>query len=469
MSDHDANRSELPSALVRKLEARAREFFQEHRLPGASVGVVHGGDLAWAAGFGFADMASRRPPDDDTLYRVASITKTFTGTAIMQLRDEGSLHLDDPLVRHLPELAEATSPFGPLESVTIRRVLSHESGLQGDPPGTDWSTPSYEGMVADNLSRVAEIATTVTPNRQQKYSNLGYQLLGEIVARCSGMPYVEHVRERILEPLGMTRSGFQPLPEGWVARLATGYAARFLSDELSVASTPPTVWAEGGLASCVSDLARWISFQFADGERAQEAEQVLDLDTLREMHAARYLGDEAWTEAWCIAWYAVRRNDVIWIQHSGGIHGFISNVCFDPKRQVGAIVLLNGSGPASELAMDLATLAREELRPTPDPHADSTPMPATHADLLGLYLDEEQAIVVRVEWRDGALTVVDPDEVSWRPTLTPTDDPDLFVVAPGVRESGERVVFRRTDDGRVASMFLAAGTLRRLAPVEPYA
>jgi hypothetical protein len=93
-------------------------------------------------------------------------------------------------------------------------------------------------------------------------------------------------------------------------------------------------------------------------------------------------------------------------------------------------------------------------------------MPPDYRDLLGLYVDEEQAMIARVEWRDGALTIVDPDQASWRPTLLPTEDPDVFVVAPGVRESGERVTFRRRADGRVTSMFLAVATMVRFGPVE---
>ncbi len=99
---------------------------------------------------GFADIGARRAPDARTLYRIASITKTFTGTAILQLRDEGRLHLDDPAVVHIPELRDASSPFGAIETVTIRRMLSHESGLVSEPPDTDWSTPAYEGVVERN-------------------------------------------------------------------------------------------------------------------------------------------------------------------------------------------------------------------------------------------------------------------------------------------------------------------------------
>jgi CubicO group peptidase (beta-lactamase class C family) len=171
-----------------KLEAKATSFVKENRLPGVAVGVVRGDDFVWSAGVGFADVASRRAPDATTLYRIASITKTFTGTAIMQLRDEGRLHLDDPAVAHLPELREAASPFGAIETVTIRRMLSHESGLVSEPPDADWATAEYEGLADRNLARAPEIGTKIPPNVQQKYSNLAYQFLGEIIARVSGKP-----------------------------------------------------------------------------------------------------------------------------------------------------------------------------------------------------------------------------------------------------------------------------------------
>jgi D-alanyl-D-alanine carboxypeptidase len=448
-----------------EFEAKAAAFVKEHRLPGAAVGVVHGDDLIWSEGVGFADIAARRAPDMSTLYRIASITKTFTGTAIMQLRDEGRLHLGDPIVTYVPELRDATSPFGPIETVTIRRMLSHESGLTSEPPGTDWSTPSYEGLIERNLERVNEIGTRVPPNTQQKYSNIAYQLLGEVVARLTGAPYVDHVRSAILEPLGMTNTHFEPLPDEALARRATGYNARWLSDELDVADISVTVWAEFGLWSSVGDLARWISFQFREDGGPRDGTQVLSGSTLKEMHTARYLGGEDWTEAWGITWYAVRKDGVTWVQHSGGLHGFDTNVCFDPKERVGAIVLLNGFGDANDLSMDLAAMARTAVLKAAPEIEPPAPTPDAYRSLLGLYLLVEAGEILRLEWRDARLGFVNPAEPSWRPTLSTTDEPDVFIVDPGVRESGERVLFNRTPDGRVSSAFIAAGTWLRLDPV----
>jgi len=441
-----------------ELEAKAIAFVRENRLPGAAVGVVHDGELAWSAHPGFADVASRRPADDATLYRIASITKTFTATAIMRLRDEGLLHLDDPVVAHLPELRAAGSPFGAIETVTIRRLLSHESGLMGDPPGTDWSGPVYEGDPTASLARAAEIATTVPPSTQQKYSNIGFQLLGEIVARLSGTPYVQRVRDTVLDPLGMASTSFEPLAADLAARCATGYQARGFSDDLKTSPAMPAIEAEGGLWSTVADLARWIAAQFT--------EDVLPATTLAEMHRPRYLGDAAWTEAWAIGWYAVRRGSDIWVQHSGGLHGFTSNVCFDPREKVGAIVLVNGDSSPAGICMDLAEIARRAAVAAPRPIEPPAPLPPEWAGLLGLYADPEYAVLVRVESRDGKLSLLAEDDETWRPTLEPAEAPDRFVVSPGFRESGEACVFHRRPDGRVASMMLATTSLRRLDPVD---
>jgi CubicO group peptidase (beta-lactamase class C family) len=462
--------AEAVAELGSTFEAALAAFVREHRLPGAAAGVVVGDELVWSGGYGFADIEARRAPDARTLYRIASITKTFTGTAIMQLRDEGKLHLDDPATRYLPELGSAVSPFGPVETITVRRMLSHESGLMGDPPDTDWTRNRYEGSPVANLARIADVGARIPPSTQQKYSNLAYQFLGEIVARVSGMPYDRYVRESILDPLGMDSTSFDPLPDELGRRRAKGYQGRWMSDELTIANEwGEDVLAEGGLWSCVEDLTRWIGAQVREDGGDRAGKQILAGSTLREMHRPRYLGDDAWTEAWCISWYAMRRNDVIWVQHSGGLPGFITNVCFRAKeRPVGAIVLLNGLADADEICMTLAGTALEAATKAVVPAEPPRPTPEAYRDLLGLYGDAgDEPILFRLEWRDGALTFVDPDEPLWRPTLAPTDVPDRFTVEAGVRESGEPVAFDRRADGRVVSVTIGPFSLARFDPVGP--
>jgi CubicO group peptidase (beta-lactamase class C family) len=458
-----------------ELEARLASFVTDHRLPGAAAGVVCDGELAWSSGAGFADLAAGRRTEPDGLYRIASITKTFTGTAIMALRDAGRLDLDDPAVRYLPELRQSPSPAAAVEAVTIRRMLSHESGLASEPPGTDWTAPAFEGRAEQTLRRAAEIVVALPPNRQQKYSNLAYQLLGEIVARVTGTPYPEHLRETILDPLGLAATGFEPLPGDLPARRATGYRGRAFSDRLEPAEFGVSVWAEGGLWSAVPDLAAWLRFQLGaysgacSGGNAGPgpASPVLAAASLREMHQPRYLGDDEWTQAWGVSWYAIRKDEVTWVQHSGSVPGFTANVCFDPRTRVGAIALVNGSADPAVLAMELAATARAAVRAVAAGIEAPVPVPDGYAPLLGLYAAPDLDLILRLEWRDGKLAFLDQGNGGPPVCLAQAGDADTFVAEPGVRASGEQVVFRRLADGRVASAFVAGGTMLRLDPVTP--
>jgi CubicO group peptidase (beta-lactamase class C family) len=451
-------------------EAKLASFVKDNRIAGAAATVVHGDEPAWAGGAGFADIASGRPARPDTLYRIASITKTFTGTAIMRLRDAGKLDLDDPATAWLPELAGSGSP-DTIGRVTIRRLLSHESGLSSEPPGTDWSAPSYEGAAAANLARASEIFTAIGPNLHPKYSNLGYQLLGEIVRRAGGEEYPAYVQHEILTPLAMADTSFDPSAESMARRRATGYTDRTFSDELDVAPDLTGIWAEGGLWSTVEDLGRWVSFHLGAHADPPSDSPVLESTVLsarsrREMHKPRYLSDESWTQAFGISWYAVRKHDVTWVQHSGGLHGFTSNACFDRDQKVGAVVLVNGIADAPALAMELGAVARGLAAASAPAITVPAPTPAGHKSLLGLYNTAAMNDLRRVEWRDGKLVMVIPGDPTLVLPMEPAGEQDAFVVGPGFRDSGEIARFRRRPDGRVASVLFASETLLRLAPVE---
>ncbi len=461
------------AAGAKDFQTRVASFVRENRLYGAAAGVVHGGELVWSGGAGFADAASQRAAGPDVLYRIASITKTFTGTAVLQLRDAGLLDLDDSVVKWIPELSDSASAAS-IGAVTIRRLLSHESGLVSEPPGTDFlaGEPSYEGLAARNLERVAEIFAAVPPNTQTKYCNLGYQFLGEIVSRVSGTPYPRYVSDRILSPLAMSSTGFEPLGPELDGRRATGYSARAFSDELSIAPSMPPVWAEGGLWSTVEDLGRWLSFQVAahadaagDGAGASADSEVLASATRREMHKPRYLSDEDWSTAWGISWYSVRKDNVTWVQHSGGLPGFTSNACFDRGSRVGAIVLLNGVADASGLAMSLAAAGRDLVKAAAPELRRPVPTPPEAAALLGFYAPPDMSFVLKVEWRDGKLTLIDTSMPDEKIPLDRGADPGTFVAAPGYRPSGEPVVFGRRPDGTVETLFFGGGLLVRLDPV----
>jgi hypothetical protein len=301
------------------------------------------------------------------------------------------------------------------------------------------------------------------PHAQHKYSDLAYQWLGEIVTRASGVPYPRYIREAILDPLGMTATGFSPLPAEMTARCATGYQWRGLSDYLSPAPPMPPSWAEGGLWSSVEDLATWISFQLRAYREPDATAHVLDAASLREMHTARYLADDQWTQAWGISWCGTRRDDTVWTGHAGGVPGFTSAICFNPAAQVGAIVLVNGTSASAARAMDIAALARKLAPHRPTTSPVPVPAPENYQPLLGIYARPSLGgWLIRLEWTRGRLAVTTAEAPDWQIVLTPTPDPDLFTIEHGGNMSGENVAFRRHTDGRVASVHFADTTWVRL-------
>jgi CubicO group peptidase (beta-lactamase class C family) len=450
-----------------ELDAAVGWFVKDQRLAGAAAGVLCQDDAAWVGGAGYADLGRGAETDSVTLYRIASITKTFTGTAVMQLRDAGRLDLDEAAVDYVPQMRGAAPTAAHIELVTIRRMLAHVSGLASEPPGTDWAVPLYEVLVARNLRKRDSVATPVPPSQHPKYSNLAYQLLGEVITRASGIPYADYLQEAILAPLGMGSTGFDGTADALPARRAVGYAPRAFSDELDVAPQAPRVWAEAGLWSCVDDLLSWVAVQLSAYRPDGTGPGVLSAASLREMHAPRYLAGDDWTRAWGLSWCAVRQGEAVWIQHDGRLPGFSTAVCFNPEHQIGAVVLINGWAEAAELAMELGSIALRRSRTRPPRIGLPEPTPGLFRPLLGLYSRAGHSLVIRLEWRDGALTFLDPQVPGWRPTLLPTGKRLTFTVGPGYRESGEKVIFHELPDGRVGSVFLADATWGRLEHVSP--
>ena len=257
-------------------------------VPGVAYGLVRDGELVHVHGRGAASIGGP-VPDGDTVFRIASMTKSFTAATVLLLRDEGALRLDDPLTDVLPWAATIGAPDGP--PITIRDLLTMGSGLATDDPWGDRQeslpAPEFDAMVAAGLSfcRPARMAF--------EYSNTGYALLGRVIEEITGMGYAEAVRARVLAPLGMTDTGYDPrvVPDG---RRATGY--RIASDGTPVAEplvTPGAYSAMGGLLSTVRDLAAWVG-GFQRSWRDGAPGHPVDRWSLREaQEMARYASTDA--------------------------------------------------------------------------------------------------------------------------------------------------------------------------------
>ena len=467
---------EVLAPLDPDLRACVLAFLERHHLPAAACGLVRDGKLAWSYGAGYTDRETLRVPDAATLFRIASITKTFTATAILQLRDEGRLRLDDPLVQHVPEFSVASNPFGPIEEVTLRRLLLHTSGLQGEVPFQD---PRREQVYRPEelLEHFAEVRVVIRPDTAPKYSNLGFELLGEVVRRVGGSSLPEYIATQLTGPLGMNATVYDPGSDpGLAGRMAVGHQGRLHDDSLPPAATHDSVLfeADGGLWSTVEDMATWLVAQSwtADTDRRGTDKRILDGRSVREAHRPwilyrPHLGSE---EAQGLSWYTVRRDGIDWTGHAGSVDGFNSKIHLSQADGLGVIVLLNTVGPASGLAFELGALAMPAhraaaavARAMPAP----VEVPGHWHSLLGIYRFEGYGPGDVVEIRGGKLVVFGEGDEEDLLELIPTDDPYRFVFAGG-RPAGEDALFLRAEDGSVdAANFAGYPVVRLVAAARP--
>ncbi len=452
--------------LIPEIEDLAEAKIAQYRIPGLALGIVRDQELAWFGGFGSADLDSDRKPDEHTIARVASVTKTFTTAAIMQLRDEGKLGLDDPLVQHVPEFAEVRARCGTVEGVTIRRLLTHRSGLVTESPTHGWGAlrfPSREEV----LEKLPETEVVIPQDSGWKYSNLGFGLLGEVVYRLSGQPYTEYVHERIIEPLGLTSTVFD-LTDELRPHFFVGYNPTPYQDRPKRAPYAHLdgIAAAGQLHSTVSDLAKWVSFQFRTDGGDREGVQVLSGSTLAEIQRPQYVEPD-WSAGQCLGWRATRVEDHVYHNHGGGIHGFGTGVWFNAPSRTGAVLLINMWPPHGglELVQEVLEMILEEDEAAA-PQSEQPklePTPEALVRFLGHYC-AEPGIDVDIEYRDGTLRLAGHGKSAYSlhapAELEPTDREDEWLVRGG-RASGERAIFTFGEDGRVLSYELGAFVFKK--------
>ena len=344
--------------LRRVISRRAGELMRKHKVQGLSLALVDDQDVVWAEGFGWADREGRLPATPETVYKVGSITKLFTATAVMQLVEQGKVDLDRPVRDYVPEFSiRPRSPGGP--PVSVRMLMTHHAGLPSDDldgfyaPSADAPPRSFRTVPAYFAARHA----TFPPEYVFAYSNQAVDLLGVVVERVSGLGFEEYVTRGILEPLGMGSSGL-PATRATRPSLAKGYGrgrgAKGV-DEPQIRDIPA-----GGLYSSVLDMTRFIRMVLGGGTLG-----ILGADTLAAMltpqngHVPLDLGFEIglnWLLTRTALAYAGR---VAW--HNGGTDHFHSVLVTLPDQKLGAVVLANSanSGAAVEVLAD--ELLREAL------------------------------------------------------------------------------------------------------------
>jgi CubicO group peptidase (beta-lactamase class C family) len=349
----------LPATSARLL-ARTARAQREGRLPSVVTGVVRDGELVWSCGRGAVEE-----PHGDVQYRIGSITKAVTAVAVLRLREAGRLDLDDAVERHVPG-----TPFG---TRTVGQLLAHVGGLRAESP-TEWWERS-PGLPFEELAARSSAGDVPHPaGRRFHYSNLGYGVLGELVARLSGCSWDEAVCDQVLLPLGMTRT--TPRPAG---RAAQGWAVHPWADVL----LPEPEHDAGALApagqlwATLADLGRFGAF-LLDG-----ADGVLPRQVLEEMSVPAGVdpSDPGWS-AYGLGLQVLRADGVTLVGHGGSMPGFLAGVLVDRECGVGGVVLANGTaGPVGPLVRDLVVTVREA-----EPAVGAPWSPAAEADADALAL-----------------------------------------------------------------------------------
>src|SRR3954468_13230702 len=320
----------LPST-TRTLLARTARAQRDGRAPSLVAGVVRDGGLAWSTGRG--EVAE---PHTDVQYRIGSISKTVTAVAVMRLRDEGRLGLDDPLERHVPGT--------PLGERTVGQLLSHLAGATSESPGGWWER--VPGGSLEELQLTGE-DVVLGAARRFHYSNLGFGLLGELVARARGASWEDVVTAEVLAPLGMTRTTPRP-----VAPAAEGRAVHPWADVVLVEPEhhAGVMAAAGQLWSSLADLGRFAAFLLGD------TGDVLAPATLEEMTVPAGVDSSApgWS-AYGLGLQVLRLDGQVLVGHGGSMPGFLAGVFVDRAEQAGAVMLANTTSGLDLLVPGLLT------------------------------------------------------------------------------------------------------------------
>ncbi len=379
----DPQRLARLSGAFPQIDRAMREFAERSHVPGIAYGIVVDGRVVHVGTAGVREVRSRAPVDTATVFRIASMTKRFTAAAILQLRDEGKLALDDPAERYVPELAGLRYPTGDAPRITIRHLLTHSEGFPEDNPWGDQQLAATD----EEMSRMmrAGIPFSTAPGTGYEYSNYGFAILGRIIAKVSGMPYPRYIQERVLRPLGMNVTTLEAA-EVPAHRLAHGYR-RQDGEWLEEKQLPDGAFGPmGGMLTSVSDLGRWVAFMLDAWPPRDGAERgPLKRASVREMQqVARYSGasavrDTAGRVTLSAGGYGyglgVRQTCLFRtsVSHTGGLPGFGSLMRWLPEYGVGIVAMGNLTytswGGVTEQALDLLAktggLTVRALQPAP--------------------------------------------------------------------------------------------------------
>ena len=436
-------------ALASLAEAKMKEF----GVPGVALGVVAGGETT-VRGLGVTNVDDPLPITAHTVFPIASISKTFTATAMMRLVEQGKVDLKAPVRTYLPDFKVRDEKAG--REATVWHLLTHLGGWEGQVAGPERGADTLRNFVADTLPDLMQIAP---PGKAWSYNNAGFSIAGRVIEVVSGTSISQAIRDLVFHPLGLEHAGTTP-GEFIVSRFAAGHFTRDGKTTLQRPFTPSTSVTAGGVGLCITDLLAYARFHLGDGAAAN-GERVLTRASLEQMRAVQ-AHKQGTDDDIGLAWHIRKVGPITTYGHGGTLAGHILLLEIVPERNF-AIAMLTNANTGWRLIQDVEREAlksylgvayapnqaiahrglvetlpsAEPLVPQPDP-----------APYLGTYARPSNSYVVRAD--AGKLFVQDRPNGGGMPRESPVTfyGPDRLVVTDGP-DRGQSIEFVRDDDGRV--------------------
>jgi len=382
-----------------------------NRVPAVSWGIVHDQELIASGAFGESNPNTAQAATTDTLYSICSISKLFTSVALMQQREAGRVRLDAPVADYL-DWFNIEDVHADDEPVTVRGILTHSSGLPRESDFPYWTDADYPFPTQAQIrARLGEQQTLYPSSSYWQYSNLGLTLVGEIVEAVADQPFDNYIRERILDPLGMTDTTTDMPQDLRGEQLAIGYASLDRDGQRSEVAPYQArgIAPAAGFASSVNDLAKFASWQFRtlDGEGQDENGGLLRASSLKEMQRVHWV-DQDFEMTWGLGFSVRREGGRTLARHGGGCPGYYTEFRLEPASKIGVIVLTNtiGSDPGgyARAAFDVVAPA---ISGALDSAGEQSEREASFEAFPGVYRSIWGEVLI-APWEDG-LAMLDLD------------------------------------------------------------
>jgi CubicO group peptidase (beta-lactamase class C family) len=345
------------SAAIERFGRQIAEDVERDDVGGITAGVFVGSEIVWARGFGWADRDRRIPADAETIYRVGSISKSFTAVAMAQLADQGVLDIDDLATSHLPALGGLAVGGDTIAGVTLRRLASHTAGLIREPELPRAAAGPISIWENKVLASIPTTSFLAAPGERYSYSNIGFGILGLTISRAADTPFMNLVTDQIIEPLEMDQTVFVMTPELY-PHLSVGYS---VSRDGEITTDFPAMehWGRGykvpngGIYSTVRDLAR-----FAGGVTGTSAVEILSPEWRREVMRIQTPEDPA--RGYGLGFSIRRVESGVWaVGHGGSVAGYNAYLVFNPESTIGVVMLRNYGRGNTNLGRRATTLLEE--------------------------------------------------------------------------------------------------------------